>query len=191
MFSSFCFIWIPMLWVYGHFKYFTLSVRGSTLDDRLCRLKSVPALKGLMLGGTWANVKPTLGRRHVVTTSKQTTLTNALLCWTDVVASEPTLNHHSVDVLCLLCIACKVLTNDVESGPTLNHHWIDNALAVRCLPDCWTDVVDGGPTFTQHWVDVLCYHSGTGGWCLQTLISGFTYSHLPPYYLIMCPNHPG
>ena len=25
-----------MLWVYGHFKYFSLSVRGSTLDDRIC-----------------------------------------------------------------------------------------------------------------------------------------------------------
>ena len=27
--SSFRFIWIPMLWVYGHYKYFTLSARGS------------------------------------------------------------------------------------------------------------------------------------------------------------------
>ena len=27
--SSFRFIWIPMLWVYGHYKYFTLSVRIS------------------------------------------------------------------------------------------------------------------------------------------------------------------
>ena len=26
------FIWIHMLWVYGHYKYFTLSVRGSILD---------------------------------------------------------------------------------------------------------------------------------------------------------------
>ena len=30
--SSFCFIWIPMFCVYGHFKYFTLSGRGSTSD---------------------------------------------------------------------------------------------------------------------------------------------------------------
>ena len=29
---SFRFIWIPMLWVYGHYTYFTLAVRGSTLD---------------------------------------------------------------------------------------------------------------------------------------------------------------
>ena len=26
----------PMLWVYGHYKYFTLSVLGSTLDVRIC-----------------------------------------------------------------------------------------------------------------------------------------------------------
>ena len=33
--SSFRFIWIPMLWVYGHYKYFTLSVRGPTLRQIL------------------------------------------------------------------------------------------------------------------------------------------------------------
>ena len=26
-----------MLWVYGHYKYFTLSVRGSTLEGRLSK----------------------------------------------------------------------------------------------------------------------------------------------------------
>ena len=36
-----------MLWVYGHYTLLILSVRGSTLDVRLWRLKSVPALKGL------------------------------------------------------------------------------------------------------------------------------------------------
>ena len=53
--SSSRFIWIPMLWVYGHYKYFTLSAQGSTLDVRLdvhidfkfWRIKSVPALRGL------------------------------------------------------------------------------------------------------------------------------------------------
>ena len=30
------FIWIPMLWVYGHYKYFNLSVRGSTLKNEFC-----------------------------------------------------------------------------------------------------------------------------------------------------------
>ena len=30
--SYFRFIGIPMLWVYGHDKYFTLSVRRSTVD---------------------------------------------------------------------------------------------------------------------------------------------------------------
>ena len=38
-FSSFCFIWIPMVWVYGHYKYFTLSLRRPTLDVRIWRLK--------------------------------------------------------------------------------------------------------------------------------------------------------
>ena len=30
--SSFRFIWIPMLWVYGHYTFLILSVRESTLD---------------------------------------------------------------------------------------------------------------------------------------------------------------
>ena len=38
-----------MLWVYGHYNLFTLLVRGPILDVRFQRLKSVPALKGLML----------------------------------------------------------------------------------------------------------------------------------------------
>ena len=33
--NSFWFIWIPMLWVYGHYKYFTLSVQVSILDVRI------------------------------------------------------------------------------------------------------------------------------------------------------------
>ena len=33
-------IWIPMLWVYGRYKYFTLSVRGATLDVGIWRLKA-------------------------------------------------------------------------------------------------------------------------------------------------------
>ena len=37
--SSFRFIWIHMLWVYGHYKYFTLPVGGSTLDVRIWRLQ--------------------------------------------------------------------------------------------------------------------------------------------------------
>ena len=31
--SSFCFIWISMSWVYSYYKYFTLSVQGSTLKS--------------------------------------------------------------------------------------------------------------------------------------------------------------
>ena len=49
--GSFRFIWIPMLWVYGHYKYFTLSVwdrlQMSESDVvRFWRLKSAPQ-KGL------------------------------------------------------------------------------------------------------------------------------------------------
>ena len=29
------FIWIPMLWVDGQYKYITIKVRGSTLDVRM------------------------------------------------------------------------------------------------------------------------------------------------------------
>ena len=36
--SSYRFIWIPMLWDYGHYKYFTFSVRGSSLDVGIWRL---------------------------------------------------------------------------------------------------------------------------------------------------------
>ena len=37
--SSFCFICIPILWAYGHYKYITFSVWGSTLDVRIWRLQ--------------------------------------------------------------------------------------------------------------------------------------------------------
>ena len=36
------------IWVYGNYKYFTLSVRGPALASIFSRLKSIPALKGLM-----------------------------------------------------------------------------------------------------------------------------------------------
>ena len=60
--SSFGFIWIPMVWVYGHYKYFTLSVLESTLKSvdiriwhlKLRRLKSILALKGLKSTENWA-----------------------------------------------------------------------------------------------------------------------------------------
>ena len=47
--SSSRFIWIPMLWVYGHYhdyRYFLLSVRGSSLDVRIWHLQTITALKG-------------------------------------------------------------------------------------------------------------------------------------------------
>ena len=44
--SSLRFIWIPMLLVYGHYKYYILSVRGSFLYVRFWRIMTVPALKG-------------------------------------------------------------------------------------------------------------------------------------------------
>ena len=42
-----------MFSVYGHYKYSTLSVLGSTLDVRFWRLKSVPALEVLCLISHW------------------------------------------------------------------------------------------------------------------------------------------
>ena len=36
--SSFCLIWIPMLRVYGNYKYFTSSTRGPSIDVRIWRL---------------------------------------------------------------------------------------------------------------------------------------------------------
>ena len=44
--GSFRFIWMPMLWVYGYFKYFNYysTARGSTLDDSRQIQKSIPAL---------------------------------------------------------------------------------------------------------------------------------------------------
>ena len=53
--SSFWFIWIPMLWVYGHHNFFNSSSAGidfrrqnlTSTDVRFWRLKSTPALYGL------------------------------------------------------------------------------------------------------------------------------------------------
>ena len=50
--SSFWFIWIPMLWVYDHYKYLYFYSAGvdfkrqdlTSTDVRFCRLKSIPAL---------------------------------------------------------------------------------------------------------------------------------------------------
>ena len=49
--SSFCFIWIPMLWVWGYYKYFYSYSAGidfsrqnlTSTDVRFWRLKSIPA----------------------------------------------------------------------------------------------------------------------------------------------------
>ena len=43
--SSFRFIWIPLLWVYCHYKLLILS---ASTDVRFWRLKTVPDLKGLI-----------------------------------------------------------------------------------------------------------------------------------------------
>ena len=53
--SSFRFIWIPMLWVYGHYKDFYSYMGGvdfrrqnlTSTDVRFWRLKSIPALQGV------------------------------------------------------------------------------------------------------------------------------------------------
>ena len=54
--SYFRFIWIPMLWVYRHYKYFISFGAGNVFicqnltstDVRFWRIKTVPALKGLI-----------------------------------------------------------------------------------------------------------------------------------------------
>ena len=51
--SSFCFILIPMLWVHDHYKYFIFWLRGLTLDFRIWRLETVPALQGLKMITVW------------------------------------------------------------------------------------------------------------------------------------------
>ena len=56
LFSSFRFIWIPVLWVYGHYEYFNSFSSGidftrqnvTSVDVRLWRLKSVTAPKRLI-----------------------------------------------------------------------------------------------------------------------------------------------
>ena len=56
--SSFRFIWIPMLWVFDHYKFFNFFSAGivfirqnlTSTDVRFWRIKTIPALKGL---NTW------------------------------------------------------------------------------------------------------------------------------------------
>ena len=43
--SSFWFIWIPMLWVYGHYNILILTVRGSTSESEAVRLKPSRCIK--------------------------------------------------------------------------------------------------------------------------------------------------
>ena len=69
--SSFCYIWIglPTLWIYGQYNFSILSVRGQSLDVRIWRLKTVPALKGLIVTATFPtctrNVGPKLTQQIV------------------------------------------------------------------------------------------------------------------------------
>ena len=44
--SFYRFIWIHMLWVYSHDKYFTLSVQGSNLDVIIWRQSRYPHWQG-------------------------------------------------------------------------------------------------------------------------------------------------
>ena len=45
----FCFIWIPMLWVYGHYTYFNCLSAGTVLHVGFWRLKTTTGLKRLKL----------------------------------------------------------------------------------------------------------------------------------------------
>ena len=47
--GSYYFIWIAVLWVYGHYNFLILSARGSTSDVRIWRVMSLPELKGLFM----------------------------------------------------------------------------------------------------------------------------------------------
>ena len=80
--SSFWFIWIPMLWAYGHHKYFIPSVRESSLDVRFWRLNSVLVLKGL--------------KKHPQTRKSEPTLVKY---WASFADSSPPLNRHCISVL--------------------------------------------------------------------------------------------
>ena len=64
---SFLFIWIPMLWVYGHYKYFnsfsagTIFIRQNltSTDVWFWRIKTIPALTGLNLDNKLSSNNPT------------------------------------------------------------------------------------------------------------------------------------
>ena len=59
--------------IYGHYKYFTLSMRWSTLDVRIWRLKSITALKGLFNKvEMWPSIKAELGRCLVLAGARST-----------------------------------------------------------------------------------------------------------------------
>ena len=69
-YSSFRFSWIPMLWVYGHYMFYSFSsgidLGGhnlTSIDVRFWRLKSVPALEELLL---CKRRRPTSCRRFVL-----------------------------------------------------------------------------------------------------------------------------
>ena len=69
--SSFRFSWIPMLLVYGHYNIIP-SVRGLTLDVRIWRLKSIPALKGVNMEYIMASNKYMISRKNTPTHMQRT-----------------------------------------------------------------------------------------------------------------------
>ena len=86
--TSFRFIWIIRLWVYGHFKYFpcfsavTFFRRQNltSIDVRFWRLKTVPALKGL--NPHWELCLQRRARKKRRRSSNQSALSSAYTCYT-------------------------------------------------------------------------------------------------------------
>ena len=100
--SSFRFIWIPMLWVYDHWKYFDFFSAGivfirqnlTSIDVRFWRIKTVPVLKGLK-----PNWTPTTNTVHNQQSS-HLCITRPILDKNDRM-KKCIIHHNFRDALCL------------------------------------------------------------------------------------------
>ena len=70
--SSFRFIWILMLWVYGHYKFLILSARFYTSESDICRRRILTSKDSPR------SERVTSARRHIIDPGTQSILWNAV-----------------------------------------------------------------------------------------------------------------
>ena len=161
--SSFRFIWLPMLWVYGHYTYIYSSSAGidfrrqnlTSTDVRFWRLKSIPALiydYFKWYKNIWS---PWFIQKYFSVVRVGTHLSYV---GDHVNGGSVVIKPHCARSVCQLMNHCSAIY--VSIATQIKKEWeqlyqeADDVYPM--LVQCWSSVVDGGPTLNQHWSNILC-----------------------------------